>query len=360
MPAICSLPIFRYSHSTRNIPSRYDGPAFVFDIDGVIIRDKVLPPAQTALQTLYDNHRQQWIAPIVFLTNGGGITEAQRAEKLTSLLKLPIDATMIVLSHTPLQQYVPQYNAPDTAVLTIGGAQCAHIARTYGFTNALDTTHLAAINPTAAPFARTQETIVSDAERHAAQLRIGAMFVMTDSRDWGRDAQLMLDIMRQHRNENDHPPDLFFSNADLIFPTAHPRPRLAAGAFRLAFNAVYRSVVDDAPPPATLLGKPYAPNYEAAERAICTQLQRLNYDDGSNLPNIYAIGDNPSSDVRGANNRGAPWRSVLVRTGNFPANADVQSLPPADTPNIVVDDVDAAVRHALEESSGTLNVRRHE
>lgn len=30
---------------------------------------------------------------------------------------------------------------------------------------------------------------------------------------------------------------------------------------------------------------------------------------------IYAVGDNPAADVRGANQAGGPWVSVLVRTG---------------------------------------------
>ena len=29
------------------------------------------------------------------------------------------------------------------------------------------------------------------------------------------------------------------------------------------------------------------------------------------------VGDNPRSDIRGANAAGAPWHSVLVRTGVF-------------------------------------------
>ena len=30
---------------------------------------------------------------------------------------------------------------------------------------------------------------------------------------------------------------------------------------------------------------------------------------------IFAVGDNPAADVRGANAAGAPWTSILVRTG---------------------------------------------
>jgi HAD superfamily hydrolase (TIGR01456 family) len=35
------------------------------------------------------------------------------------------------------------------------------------------------------------------------------------------------------------------------------------------------------------------------------------------LRHIFMVGDNPASDIRGANEAGAPWQSVLVRTGVF-------------------------------------------
>jgi hypothetical protein len=41
---------------------------------------------------------------------------------------------------------------------------------------------------------------------------------------------------------------------------------------------------------------------------------------------IYAVGDNPAVDVRGANVAGAPWVSCLVRTGALPAPVFVPHL----------------------------------
>ena len=35
----------------------------------------------------------------------------------------------------------------------------------------------------------------------------------------------------------------------------------------------------------------------------------------SRLARIYMIGDNPAADIRGANQAGDPWRSILVCTG---------------------------------------------
>ena len=84
------------------------------------------------------------------------------------------------------------------------------------------------------------------------------------------------------------------------------------------------------------------------------------------------IGDNPAGDIRGANSAGAPWVSVLVRTGLFkyvlrPLRAPLPWLvgavrlghtscalrrgrgnDEADPAAIVVDDVGAAVSLILE------------
>jgi hypothetical protein len=54
---------------------------------------------------------------------------------------------------------------------------------------------------------------------------------------------------------------------------------------------------------------------------------------------IYMVGDNADVDIRGANEAGEPWVSVLVRTGVFDGDGN-HATHPAD---IVVDDVADAV-----------------
>ena len=57
----------------------------------------------------------------------------------------------------------------------------------------------------------------------------------------------------------------------------------------------------------------------------------------------YGIGDNPKSDIRGANNAGDHWKSILVRTGVF-RGKDNDAEDPAD---IVLNDVLEAARYIL-------------
>ena len=59
---------------------------------------------------------------------------------------------------------------------------------------------------------------------------------------------------------------------------------------------------------------------------------------------IYAVGDNPASDIRGANRSGPPWVPVLVRSGVFQMLGKNDDQDPA---LIMADDVLEFVRSIL-------------
>lgn len=103
--------------------------AFAFDIDGVLLRGKVpLLGAKRALETLQANS-----IPFIFLTNGGGLTEAAHAERLGDRLTMHFDEDQIVQSHTPFKMFMDQYK--DEWVLVIGGHRqlVKDLAAEYGF-----------------------------------------------------------------------------------------------------------------------------------------------------------------------------------------------------------------------------------
>ena len=49
-------------------------------------------------------------------------------------------------------------------------------------------------------------------------------------------------------------------------------------------------------------------------------MHQSNGDDSADFDTVYMVGDNPASDIRGANRMGAPWESVLVLTGKSSRN----------------------------------------
>ena len=92
----------------------------------------------------------------------------------------------------------------------------------------------------------------------------------------------------------------------------------------------------------TCTGKPTAGIFGMAQHLIQSQLTATGHT--GDVDTIYMIGDNPRSDIRGANAMGTPWVSVLVRTGNFrgAVNDDI------DPAQLVVSDAPAAVDHILQ------------
>lgn len=61
---------------------------------------------------------------------------------------------------------------------------------------------------------------------------------------------------------------------------------------------------------------------------------------------VYMVGDNPESDIRGANEHisaeGMEWRSILVKSGVYSGGE------PGYKPNTIVDDVWEAVKWGIE------------
>ena len=166
---------------------------------------------------------------------------------------------------------------------------------------------------------------------------------------------------REHKagTQLQHMP-VFVSNADFTFAGEHPAPRFAQGAFVRCLEALYdgvcKEVEESGGPPATPLqierfGKPFAVTYEYAEMLLADEYRRLRpaharAQAASSGMRIFAVGDNPRSDVRGANGAGDHWTSVLVRTGVYDGGA----LRESDTPDMCVDDVGAAVDWMLAEA----------
>ena len=194
-------------------------------------------------------------------------------------------------------------------------------------------------------------------------LRIAAIFVFNDPRDWGLDAAVILDLLLSHRGLlgtrsplnsradlpnrgylQDGPPPLYWSNPDLWFAAQWHQPRLGAGGFRAAFDGLWREVTGGAELKARVGGKPHRETFAFAER----RLLAARSDGGKGLSQVYMVGDNPASDILGANSykspKGIDWTSILVKSGVYAGES-----PPgkAYVPDVVVEDVWEAVTWAM-------------
>lgn len=202
-------------------------------------------------------------------------------------------------------------------------------------------------------------------------LKIDAIFIYNDPRDWGLDSQIILDLLLSQDGylgtysskngdksfpnngwQQDGQPSLIFSNPDLFWAAGYHMPRLGQGGFRSALDGIWAETTDGANLTKTVIGKPYALTYRYGEKVLQKHRAELLGKSlaGNGVPKlqrVFMIGDNPESDIRGANEFDSPdgteWTSILVRSGVFR-----DGTVPKYQPKVIVDDVLAAVRWALE------------
>ncbi|OQS01497.1 hypothetical protein ACHHYP_00714 [Achlya hypogyna] len=299
-----------------------------FDIDGVLIRGgRALPNAAKRLQQL-----QAKGVPHIFLTNGGGCVEEKKTKNLSNILNVPIDPKQMILAHTPMRDLVHKYG--DAKVLVMGAYDVLDVAKHYGFKKVVSIQDLARASPHQYPFLEWQHKPSQFADEP-----IGAIIIFHDPIHWAQDLQIAIDALvgGEPLGSGTGPQTpLYVSNDDFTFSGAYPVPRFAQGAFTRCLKLLYEQHTGRQLE-VTRFGKPHAIQYEFAEEVLRSQ---------GPCDRFYGIGDNPFSDIQGANAAGHHWTSVLVRTGVFQSPEDNHDEHPGD---VVVDSVDEAVEWILQQ-----------
>lgn len=342
-------------------------------IDGVLLRSKQpIPGATEAIRLLQRKH-----IPFILLTNGGGLHEAERVGNVSRALGIPLDVRTLVQSHTPfagLERYKEQ------TVLVVGGEgdRCRRVAEKYGFQNVVVPADILVQNPDVWPFSKPYLNLYRNFARPLpgfegegeTGLQVAAILVFNDPRDWGLDSAIILDLLLSTQGrlgtisklngdaslpnygyQQDGQPPLYFSNPDLWWASAYPLNRLGQGGFREAFEGLWRAVTNGERTGVVLhkriWGKPNKETYDFAEkRLLQRQKDALAETDGAQqasevekLSCVYMIGDNPESDIRGANSYQSPmgisWKSILVETGVYKKGRDPSSIPTMTTTDVL-------------------------
>jgi len=299
--------------------------AFCLDIDGVLFRgEKVIPEAIRAMQILYQD-RNIPLVPLCFLTNSGGQTEHQKAKQLSEKLLVNVTEDQVVLSHTPFKKIIQttRYNGPS---LIIGRGETEAVARKYGLEHVVKSKDLASRDPTCVPFLSLSDGILPSKLNEKRSYGtdydpIGSIFVFTDPAgpEWYIDLQVSLDLLTSEgvfdgTCQGSHIPMVYASHSDLLWKNEFPLPRLGLGSFMLCLEQLYKQITGETLSYQTF-GKPRSEVYAIAADKLRNQADTLW--GTRDISNIYAVGDNPAVDVKGANSQGKPWTSVLVRTGVF-------------------------------------------
>ncbi|XP_012447855.1 uncharacterized protein YKR070W [Gossypium raimondii] len=350
-------------HSSSKLSSNHKKRCnfgIAFDIDGVILRGRVpVGGSPQALRRLYGDSGEL-IVPYLFLTNGGGIPETKRAKELSELLGVNIMASQVVQGHSSFRNLLKKFE--NELIIATGKGDPALVMSEYGFKKVLSLEEFASYFESIDPVSQYKRwTTMPQSDRKEPAVprynvlseRIKAAFVVSDPVDWGRDIQVLCDVLRSGglpgRANNNQPP-LYFAADDLEYQAAFPSKRLGMGAFRIALESVFNRINPKRLEYVTY-GKPNPFVFKNAE-VILSQLRSSSCQDHSKnnrVPGshpfemLYMIGDNPSVDVNGAQQAGHPWFSILTRTGVFQGK-DNHAEFPAD---LVVDSVEEAVDYIL-------------
>lgn len=252
-------------------------------------------------------------------------------------------------------------------VLVVGGEGhiCRDVAESYGFKDVVIPGDIICWDESVVPFRTLTEEEKSHCRpRDFSKIKIDAIFVFADSRDWAGDQQIILDLltskggyMGTQSTTFEEGPPIFFSNPDILWATPNVLPRYGMGALRMVsslppsfdsdtdkgqcIEALYKEATGGKPFKCTQLGKPYNATYEYATRVL-TEWRALEHGIDEPPRAIYMVGDNPESDIRGANLHG--WDSILVRTGVYKDAGG----EPKYKPTVIVDNVLAGVQWAIE------------
>jgi HAD superfamily hydrolase (TIGR01456 family) len=326
------------------------------------------------------------------LTNGGGKHESERVKDLSERLSVPLDTSLFVQSHTPFSELGDREQLKQKCILVVGGdgPKCRAVAQEYGFENVVTPGDIYAAHPEIWPFSRNFGDYYSSFAKPLPRpinpaspkesLKIDAVFVYNDPRDWGLDIQLILDVLLSKQGilgtlsamngqpslpnygyGQDGQPPLYFSNPDLLWASKYNLPRLGQGAFRASLFGAWKAVTSLTNPEKevamndVVIGKPYTPTYAFAERQLTRHRDELFGGKAPPLETVYMVGDNPESDIRGANSyvseQGVKWVSILTKTGVF--NGDEHTIAEASRrPKHIVQSVADAVALGIRQQHG--------
>ncbi|XP_054398990.2 haloacid dehalogenase-like hydrolase domain-containing 5 isoform X3 [Pongo abelii] len=136
--------------------------------------------------------------------------------------------------------------------------------------------------------------------------RIEGVLLLGEPVRWETSLQLIMDVLLSNGSPGaglatppyPHLPVLA-SNMDLLWMAEAKMPRFGHGTFLLCLEAIYQKVTGKELRYEGLMGKPSILTYQYAEDLIRRQAERRGW--AAPIRKLYAVGDNPMSDVYGAN-----------------------------------------------------------
>eukprot|EP00076_Gallus_gallus_P008731 XP_004938006.1 haloacid dehalogenase-like hydrolase domain-containing 5 isoform X1 [Gallus gallus] len=302
---------------------------FLFDIDGVLVRgSQVVPAAREAFRRLSDAGGRLRV-PVVFLTNAGNCLRAAKARELSQALGLQVSPEQVILSHSPLRLF-SQFH--PKCVLVAGQGPVEENARNLGFKHVVTIEALRKAYPL---------LDMVDQSRRPKELpppttgfpTIEGVVLFGEPVRWETSLQLIIDVLLSNGNPGAEPEGIPYPhlpvlacNMDLLWMAEAKMPRFGHGTFLLCLENIYKKVTGRELKYEALIGKPSTVTYRYAEYLIKEQAEKHGWK--APIRRLYAIGDNPMSDVYGAN----LYNNYLKSAQQNQVEAGVKRIPQAANP----------------------------
>ncbi|KAM7006146.1 haloacid dehalogenase-like hydrolase domain-containing 5 [Tautogolabrus adspersus] len=270
----------------------------LFDVDGVLLRGgSVIPAARRAFKKLLDRNNN-FLFPVLFVTNAGSCHRQHKAQQLSRLLEVEIAPEQVVLSHSPLQMLKSFH---DKCVLVSGQGPVTDIANSLGFQKVVSIEQLRDHHPLLDMVDHNRRPKLPSSPLQTPP-KIEAVILFGEPIRWETNLQLLVDVLLTNGSPGSvYDPQLaaqlpvLACNMDLMWMAEAPSPRFGHGMFLLCLESVYRKLTGRELQYQALLGKPSLLTYQYAEHLLT--LQNHNH----KLTTIYAVGDNLMTDIYGAN-----------------------------------------------------------
>ncbi|XP_048462409.1 haloacid dehalogenase-like hydrolase domain-containing 5 [Rhincodon typus] len=272
------------------------------DIDGVLVRGKTpIPAAKKAFKKLV-NVKGEFLVPVVFVTNSGNCVRQAKADQLTRVLGVPISQDQVLMSHSPLRMF-KRYH--DKCVLVSGQGPIMEIAKSIGFTKIITIEMLRDAFPLLDMMDHNRKPALSPSPPVKFP-NIEAIILFCEPIQWETHLQLIIDVLLTAGNPDSIPQQLQYPhipvvacNTDLLWVAEGKSPRFGHGIFVLCLENIYKKITGKDLKYELLVGKPNEITYHYAECLIRAQAAGRGW--RKPIHTLYAIGDNPMTDIYGAN-----------------------------------------------------------
>ncbi|KAF4792312.1 cat eye syndrome critical region protein 5 isoform X1 [Turdus rufiventris] len=154
---------------------------------------------------------------------------------------------------------------------------------------------------------------------------------------WETSLQLITDVLLSNGNPGEELQDVPYPhlpilacNMDLLWMAEAKMPRFGHGTFLLCLENIYKKMTGRELKYEALIGKPSPVTYRYAQYLIQQQAEKQGWK--APIRHLYAVGDNPMSDIYGAN----LYNNYLKAAQQNQVQAGLKRSPPAASPQAEV------------------------